>query len=391
MHWITSIEGGPKRVNHAAVSMGSKIYTFGGYCSGESLREYVSMDVHVLNTKTFRWTKHPVSELPYFENDDILPFKRYGHTAVSYGDNIYIWGGKNDRTCCAVLFCFDTVWHCWTAPTCTGDIPFARDGHTACVWRNKMIVFGGYEEDCLAFAKSMYILNLDTKHWSHIITSGEEPSLRDFHTAVCIGDRMYVFGGRGSVATNGIYLPRDERYSSNLWYLDLHENKWYNTKATGDIPIGRRSHSAFVYNEKMYIFGGYNAVLGHHFNDTYVYDPKTNEWTALSPNYSPPCRRRRQACIAVDDRVFLFGGTSPIDGTEENTRNDYLYDSDRKLNDHSDMYVLDFKPTLKTLALIVTQKYKLDMSILPANLRTEYSNMFNANNITMNRPNHSAG
>lgn len=173
MYWITHLEGGPKRVNHAAVAFGHKIYTFGGYCTGENLRGYFSMDVHILNTKTFRWSKHPVSDLPYFENDDILPYKRYGHTAVLYKDEIYIWGGRNDRVSCSELFRFDTVWHCWTAPKCTGDIPLARDGHTACVWRNKMYIFGGYEDDSDAFAKNVFMLDLEKMHWTYIHTTGK--------------------------------------------------------------------------------------------------------------------------------------------------------------------------------------------------------------------------
>lgn len=47
-----------------------------GYSTGEDCRGYFSMDVHVLNTRTNRWFKHPVSDLPYFENDDILPYRR---------------------------------------------------------------------------------------------------------------------------------------------------------------------------------------------------------------------------------------------------------------------------------------------------------------------------
>lgn len=174
MWWITHLEGGPKRVNHAAVAIKHKIYCFGGYCTEENARQYwyKSMDVHVLNTTTFRWTKHPVSDLPYIENDDIIPYKRYGHTAVVYGDKVYIWGGRNDRASCSVLFCFDTVWHCWTAPPTTGTIPLARDGHTACIWKNFMFIFGGYEEES-AFAESVYALDLDKMHWSCIETKGK--------------------------------------------------------------------------------------------------------------------------------------------------------------------------------------------------------------------------
>lgn len=172
MHWITRIEGGPKRVNHAAVAVGERIYTFGGYCTGESSRVYCSMDVHVLNTKTFRWLKHPVSDLNYFEYDDILPYKRYGHTAVLHEEMIYVWGGRNDRSSCSVLFCFNTKWHCWTAPQTTGDLPEARDGHTACIWQDKMYIFGGYEDESDAFAKTIFVLELRTMNWSVLRTHG---------------------------------------------------------------------------------------------------------------------------------------------------------------------------------------------------------------------------
>ena len=172
--WITHIEGGPKRVNHAAVAIGHKIYSFGGYCSSEhppNKFSYYSMDVHILNTTTFRWTRHPVSDLPYFENDDVMPYKRYGHTAVVYDDKIYIWGGRNDSASCGVLFCFDPMYHSWSAPKTVGEQPQARDGHTACVWKNKMFIIGGFEEETEAFAESVYMLDFDKMCWSRVHTN----------------------------------------------------------------------------------------------------------------------------------------------------------------------------------------------------------------------------
>ncbi|KAG5890788.1 hypothetical protein JTB14_007182 [Gonioctena quinquepunctata] len=387
MRWISYLEGGPKRVNHAAVAVGHKIYSFGGYCTGENSREYTSMDVHVLNTATFRWTLHPVSDLPYFENDDILPYKRYGHTAIVYGEKVYIWGGRNDRASCSTLFCFDTIWHCWTAPKTTGNIPPARDGHTACLWGKYMIIFGGYEEDSDAFARSVYSLDLEKMHWTYIHINGTEPSLRDFHTTVVIQDRMYLFGGRGT--TNEFTSRRPVvLYCNELWYLDLKAFTWHKCKNSGSIPVGRRSHSAFVYNEKMYIFGGYNSVREQHYNHMHEYDPKMSVWKKLNVPGPKPCERRRQACVLVGDRAFLFGGTSPHPsaGSETCTLN-----MDDKLIDYSDMYVLDFKPTLKTLCIIAVRNYKLDESILPHNLRLDIMNMYTSNKITTNRPNHSAG
>lgn len=50
MPWTVHLEGGPRRVNHAAVSVADKIYSFGGYCTGDDYRNKRPMDVHVLNT-----------------------------------------------------------------------------------------------------------------------------------------------------------------------------------------------------------------------------------------------------------------------------------------------------------------------------------------------------
>lgn len=43
--------------------------------------------------------------------------------------------------------------------------------------------------------------------------------------------------------------------------------------------------------------------------------------------------------------------------------------SNEKLIDHSDMYALDFLPSLKTMSIIAVKKYKLDFSELPSKLK----------------------
>lgn len=82
---------------------------------------------------------------------------------------------------------------------------------------------------------------------------GPEPPLRDFHTATCIDDKMYIFGGRGTEPER-IYSPDDETYSNELWYLDLNTLVWNNPQTTGDIPCGRRSHSACKFCYDFIIF-----------------------------------------------------------------------------------------------------------------------------------------
>lgn len=51
--WTIRLEGGPKRVNHAAVAFNNRIFSFGGYCTGEDYERTRPMDVHMLNTGVF--------------------------------------------------------------------------------------------------------------------------------------------------------------------------------------------------------------------------------------------------------------------------------------------------------------------------------------------------
>jgi len=48
--WTAHIEGGPKRVNHAAVCIDGYIYSFGGYCTGDDFGVRQDIDIHVYNT-----------------------------------------------------------------------------------------------------------------------------------------------------------------------------------------------------------------------------------------------------------------------------------------------------------------------------------------------------
>lgn len=138
----------------------------------------------------------------------------------------------------------------------------------------------------------------------------------------------------------------------------------------------------------MYIFGGFNARLATHFNEMFEFDPQINRWTLVSALGDKPCKRRRQACVLVKNQLFLFGGTryysycniylgiligvnliiSPRHFGPRQPFHfvDNIHD---QLVDHSDMYVLDFKPTLKTLCMIAVRKYKLDETSLPHNLK----------------------
>ncbi|KAK6181602.1 hypothetical protein SNE40_009424 [Patella caerulea] len=371
--WTIHLEGGPRRVNHAAVAIRDYIFSFGGYCTGEDYEETTRpMDVHILDTLSLRWRLLPAPDSYDKKNGDI-PYQRYGHTAVSLDDCAYIWGGRNDKDgACNILYCFNGVLLEWSKPEVHGCIPGARDGHSACRNENKMFIFGGFEEEIDRFSNEVYVLDFNTMTWSYVKTYGTPARWRDFHTAVNVGCKMYIFGGRSD--EGGDIFTNHEIYSNKVHMLDTSTSTWSELSITSSIvPSGRRSHSAFYYDGLMYIFGGYNGIYDQHYNDVFALDPVRMAWREVKIKGNQPCPRRRQCCCVIGSCVFLFGGTSPKDQPARN---------ETDLIDHSDLYVLDFSPSLKTLCNLAVLEYKLDTKCLPMSLRWDLSAMTTNNTIS---------
>ncbi|GMS81058.1 hypothetical protein PENTCL1PPCAC_3233, partial [Pristionchus entomophagus] len=503
MQWSVALEGGPRRVNHAAVLLGDNhIYSFGGYCSTEKSQRGSPIDIHVLNATTYKWqrvwsaqeqcymgtpprrqrrlrgavlddvarrgprlnaeddehwrrrdtpdndgedaaavVRHPAiaapaaaaaeedvqmavsdhegdeddSEMEYEDarrdplNEDeevddegieeenfvrynayhleglegadlfndrnnVIPYYRYGHTVVAHGGKAYLWGGRNDESgACDVLHRFNPVSNCWRSLATKGRVPPARDGHSAVVHEGQMIVFGGFEEHDQRFSQETFVYDFDSATWSEMSTTGDRPAWRDFHTAVVIGNEMFVFGGRCDIM--GQFHSTKDVYDPLMRALNLTTKKWRVVDTKGEIPSGRRSHSAFHHDGKMYVFGGFNGALNEHYNDLYEFDPKTEIWTKLETLGSPPSERRRQCTIVTQDRVFLFGGTKP-NGTETTMINPMF-----ALTDLSDLHVLDLKPTLYQMAaraISCTQRgrqlLRKRMMFLPGVIREDLMN-----------------
>ncbi|RZF34824.1 hypothetical protein LSTR_LSTR011211 [Laodelphax striatellus] len=360
MYWTVYMESGPKRVNHAAVAIGDLIYSFGGYCTGRNYKVKTPMDVHILNTVTLKWKSLPLPK-PGDPQYKVGPYKRYGHTAVYWNGKAYIWGGRNDEYVDNILYCFDPETYEWTQIETGCYIPSARDGHSACVIKSQMFVFGGFDEAIDHYSDELCVLNFNTMQWQRVKTKGKPPSYRDFHTATAVNDRMYVFGGRGDQRIGG-----SESYSQNIHYLDTTDFCWYKPDTSGDIPIGRRSHSAFFYGDHIFIFGGFNSLTCEHFNDLYKFCVKTHYWQKVTTRGLTPSRRRRQACIVIGDCVYMFGGTSPVE-----RRRSLVDEEFYELVDQSPRYVLEFVPSLKTLGIISAIEYHGAKSLLTFPLPNE--------------------
>ncbi|TKR87724.1 hypothetical protein L596_012078 [Steinernema carpocapsae] len=244
-------------------------------------------------------------------------------------ESVYLGGRNDEKGACNKIHEYDPVENTWKVVEACGKIPPARDGHSAVMVGDNMYIFGGFEEDFQRFSNETYCFNITSGKWTELMTVGDPPQHRDFHTSVVIKNKMFVFGGRGD--HSGQFHSNQDFYCDKLKVLDLATLAWFQPTVTGDIPSGRRSHSAWTMDDKMYVFGGFYSIDEKHYNELYEFNASTNRWTLIQATGKSPSLRRRQCTVRMGSRVFLFGGTTPC----KHSYNTGLQDLD-------DLHILDF-------------------------------------------------
>jgi hypothetical protein len=191
------------------------------------------------------------------------------HSAVLLDDVMYVFGGSDGQeefnTTLAISLRTRAVREIAAA---SRSLPPPLDSHSACAYTSSqgrfMVVFGGF---CVGErTNGLFLLNLDTETWQRV-DAGPGPEPRSNHSAVVFRENMYVFGG-----TN------DEGEKLNdLWKLGLNTLRWEKIQATGDVPSGRSGHSAVVYTDLMIVFGGMKDITKE-TNDMYSYSLTEHTW-----------------------------------------------------------------------------------------------------------------
>jgi hypothetical protein len=390
--WLGYRQSGPKRTNFAAVNIGEEVYMIGGSHPKFRYGYFEPISLFKLDTKTLEWEKIKyqvemecdeqmayscaTSEELYeraFGSD--VPYDRFGLSAVVYQGLIYVWGGGNFRKSTfefrrrdhRYVYIYNPGTKAWTRRETQGDtVPLPRDGHATCLLGNHMYIFGGFIHHIdQSSAQYLYRLNLDTLEWNVVELAPEQdhryvPTRRDLATLCSLKGKIYLFGGR---YVKGRLVS--EYYPNDVYVFDPEMRLWSVIPCRGECwpinkkwPHGRRTHSTFSYNDKMYIFGGQNHFMDIYFNDLWEFDPESlcfrlmpiSKWSSLRE--SPP--RRGHKSIVIGDRVYIFGGSNWEENVsfDEDTRTpttDQAKGGSRYLSTYS---VLDMRPHLRTLCMV---------------------------------------
>jgi N-acetylneuraminic acid mutarotase len=125
----------------------------------------------------------------------VRPESRTDHIMVLHSSNIYVFGGYNGLSRFNNMFRYELKTKMWCKIDAQGTLPSGRFGHSGAVHEasGRMIIFGGWDgRDTL---DDLHQYDFDRNVWSTIESTGRSPPHRYRHTAVIYGDSMFVFGG----------------------------------------------------------------------------------------------------------------------------------------------------------------------------------------------------
>ena len=119
------------------------------------------------------------------------------------------------------------------------------DGLTYTMCATDLVVYGGWHAD------RIWVCNLPSATWSEIVTTGDVPPARLFHSAAFYNGHLLVTGGER--------LSGEDRalYKLLSYYeMSVSTSEWLAVECYGNIPMHRSYHTSAVVNDELYVLGG---------------------------------------------------------------------------------------------------------------------------------------
>ncbi|TKY73605.1 Kelch domain-containing protein 4 [Spatholobus suberectus] len=198
--------------------------------------------------------------------------------------------------------------------------PPPRSAHQAVAWKNYIYIFGGEftspNQERFHHYKDFWMLDLKTNQWEQLNLKGC-PSPRSGHRMVLYKHKIILFGGFYDTL-------REVRYYNDLFVFDLDQFKWQEIKPKPGAmwPTGRSGFQLFVYQDDIFLYGGYSKEVSSDKNssekgivhsDMWSLDPKTWEWNKVKKSGMPPGPRAGFSMSVHKRRALLFGGVVDIE------------------------------------------------------------------------------
>jgi hypothetical protein len=232
-----------------------------------------------------------------------------GMTYDSVRDQIILFGGEDELFTPQQYndtWTFDVDTNTWTEvfPTIA---PSARRGHYLAFdsESDRVIMFGGIIGLNGPVINDTWAYNPGTNIWTEM-SPATAPEARFSSRMVydSESDRMILFGG----------LDEGTTYFDDTWAYDFNSDTWENIPTT--TQPSQRCENSLTYDsesDKVVLFGG--AKFTATYEDTWLFDYNTMNWTNMAPSLAPSKRLRHGSAYDWEsDRVIIYSGTQNGNG-----------------------------------------------------------------------------
>uniref|UniRef100_A0AAY4BLD7 BTB domain-containing protein n=1 Tax=Denticeps clupeoides TaxID=299321 RepID=A0AAY4BLD7_9TELE len=207
----------------------------------------------------------------------------------------------------------------------TGTPPAPRYHHSAVVYGSSMFVFGGYTGDIysnsnLKNKNDLFEYKFATGQWTEWKVEGRLVA-RSAHGATVYNDKLWIFAGYdGNARLN------------DMWTIGLQDRDqacWVEIEQSGEIPPSCCNFPVAVCRDKMFVFSGQSGAKIT--NNLFQFEFKGHIWTRIPTEHllrgspPPPQRRYGHTMVAFDRHLYVFGGAA--DNTLPNELHCYDVDS----------------------------------------------------------------
>ncbi|XKL64726.1 hypothetical protein PGB90_004812 [Kerria lacca] len=233
-----------------------------------------------------KWQR--MSECPEFVGS-----KRSKHTVIAYEGAIYVFGGDDGRTMLNDLLRFDIEDETWSrsVPNSNQLCPVARYHHSAVVYNSSMYVFGGYTGDIhfncnLTNKNDLYEYNISTRQWIKWIFNGRVPVPRSAHGAAVFDNKLWIFAGYdGNARLNDMWTIslKDCSITTDQNGIEVCQGTWEKINQLGECPPTCCNFPITVARDCMFVFSGQSGAKIT--NSLFQFHFSSKFWTRISTDH----------------------------------------------------------------------------------------------------------
>ncbi|KAG1669411.1 F-box only protein 42 [Nymphon striatum] len=207
----------------------------------------------------------------------------------------------------------NVLWEELDVGTNAGPTINKRYSHSACVHKGSLYVFGGCTTQNTTF-NDLWKLDLNTRRWIRLLTTGTYPSPKACPSMVSFNDNIWLFGGLTFPAAYPYH--QGFRMSKELHSYSSITNKWTLQRPENVQPLSMAGHSVSMQRERfMVVFGGSQmSDVNNHCNSSnsvWVFDTIEKTWDIKRTNLPVPLPRFMHSQVKInEDQMLILGGCS---------------------------------------------------------------------------------